>query len=272
MLKIENLEFSYDGDKKILKGLSLSLKNGKIGCILGPNGAGKSTLLKILAGILDEYKGKIYIEDSDFSELSQRERARIFAYVPQEFSLNFAYSCYDVVLMGRNPHLNPLLGPSKKDFELAKNALNMVGMGDYIKVPFIHLSGGQKRLVLLARSVVQDGKILLLDEPTAFLDFKNATLTMVTVKRMARELKKTVIVSLHDPNMAITFCDVVYLIKDGKIVASGTPDIVNSDTIREVYEMETMEIPVNGSKFIVPKNFFDVSFENQEDSPHLSGS
>ena len=254
MLRIENLRFSYDGGKEVLRGLSLELEGGLVGCVLGPNGAGKSTLLKVIAGVLEGSEGSVYVDRQDISELTLRERSRLVSYVPQEFSLNFPYTCLEVVLMGRNPHVNPLIGPSGSDVEMARKSLDLVGMGDFLEVPFVHLSGGQKRLVLIARGMAQDGEIMLLDEPTAFLDFKNAVITMSTIESMVRRLKKTALVSLHDPNTALMFCDVVFLMKDGVIIRSGkASEIINPRNLEAVYGMETLEITYNGSKVIVPK-------------------
>ncbi|WP_050003637.1 ABC transporter ATP-binding protein [Thermococcus eurythermalis] len=249
MLRVEGLSVSYGG-KDVLKGVSLELKSG-VGCLLGPNGAGKSTLMKCIAGILRP-RGRVILDDTDLLELPERERARLVSYSPQEFSVNFPYTVFEVVLMGRNPYVSPVTGPTTEDEKKALEALKALGIENLAERPFIELSGGQKRLAMIARSIAQDGRLFLFDEPTSFLDFRNQYLVLSAIRELGR--KKLVLISLHDPNQAFAFCDVVFLLKDGSLMASGDPKIVmTSENLSELYGLPVAVGGVGDRIVVFPK-------------------
>ncbi|AHF79481.1 ABC transporter ATP-binding protein [Thermococcus paralvinellae] len=251
MLKVKNLEFAYRNGK-VLKGVSFELKSG-VGCLLGPNGAGKSTLLKCIVGILRPQSGRVELDGVDLIKLSFKERAKFVSYAPQEFSINFPYTVFEVVLMGRNPYVNLFEGPKREDEDKALKALKMLGINDLKDRPFTSLSGGQKRLVLIARALAQDGKLLVFDEPTSFLDFKNQLLVLSVIEKIAEKLEKLVLLSLHDPNLALTFCDEVFLMKDGKILMHGRIDeVVNEENLNLLYELKTRIVKIDDRKIVVP--------------------
>ncbi len=251
MLRIEDLWFSYRA-KLILKGINLELKNS-IGCLLGPNGAGKTTLLKCVAGILKPQKGSILLDGRNLLNLEFRDRARLVSYVPQEFSINFPYTALEVVLMGRNPHVNFLKGPTREDEEKALEALRLLGIERLKHKPFTSLSGGEKRLVLIARALAQESKLMVLDEPTSFLDFRNRVLVLSIVRKLSMTSSKLILLSLHDPTLACLFCDKTFLIKDGTIVSYGSPEnIVTKETIEKVYGVKVKLINIDGEKVILP--------------------
>jgi len=166
MLKIKDLYFAYNS-KDILKDINLQLDSG-IGCLLGPNGAGKSTLLKCISGIIKPKRGEIYLNEKDIEKYDFKERAKFVSYAPQEFSVNFPYTVFEIVLMGRNPHINILEGPKKDDIEEAKRAISTLKLIPFKDTPFTSLSGGEKRLTLIARALSQNGQLMLFDEPTSF--------------------------------------------------------------------------------------------------------
>ncbi len=250
MLQVEGLSFSY-GKIQVLKSVSFSLNRG-VGCLLGPNGAGKSTLLKCLAGVLTPLRGEVKLDGINLLALDYRERAKLVSYAPQEFNMAFPYRVFDVVLMGRNPHVNPLTGPDEEDEELAWRALEELGIAHLAGKPFTELSGGQKRLVIIARAVAQGGNLLILDEPTSFLDFKNQHLVLSSIRELSRRLGVLALVSLHDPNQAMVFCDEVFLIRNGRIISHGPVSIISGELIASLYDMEVIELKVDGRKFIVP--------------------
>lgn len=248
MLRVKGLSFSYD-EREILRGISFELKSG-VGCLLGPNGAGKSTLLKCIAGIL-KGKGKITLDGIELSALSPGERAKLVSYSPQEFSLAFPYTVFETVLMGRNPYIDPIIGPGKEDEEIAMKALNALGLENLADRPFSELSGGQKRLVMIARTLAQGGRLFLFDEPTSFLDFRNQHLVLDTIRKLSGD--RLVLVSLHDPNQALTFCDMVFLLKEGRIIARGRPaDVLTEEKLMELYGMRVKRMKADGSFFIYP--------------------
>ncbi len=251
MLWIENIFFSYT-DKEVLRGVSLKLKKG-LGCLLGPNGAGKSTFLKIIVGILKPQSGRIFLNGKDITNLKLKDRAKLISYSPQEFSINFPYTVFEVVLMGRNPYINFLEGPNRKDEIIALKALKVLGIEDLANKEFTSLSGGQKRMVLIARSLAHDGNLMIFDEPTAFLDFKNQLLVLSAIKKIAKNLNKIVLLSLHDPNMAFFFCDEVFLMKDGKIIANGSPkETITEENLVKLYGIKAKLIDVCGKRIALP--------------------
>ncbi len=252
MLEIEHLEFAYDG-KNVLNDVSFRL-NGGVGCLLGPNGAGKSTLLKCISGILKPKKGKIALNGVYINGLSAKDRAKFVSYAPQEFSVAFPYSVFDIVLMGRNPYVNVLEGPKCADVEKARSALETLQIDAFGDVPFTSLSGGEKRLVLIARALAQDGALMLFDEPTSFLDFKNQILVLSVIKRISRKLEKLVLLSLHDPNLTLSFCDEVFLIKNGVILESGAvEEVVTEENLDLLYSLKAKIVEIDGRKIVVPE-------------------
>jgi iron complex transport system ATP-binding protein len=250
MLDIRQLTFRYRAED-VLKGVDLTLEQG-VGCLLGPNGAGKSTLLKCISGILRPRRGAILLDGADMLTLGYRERAKRIAYSPQEFSLTFPYTVLDVVVMGRNPHIG-LRGPRPEDDALALAALRALDIEELRATPFTALSGGQKRLVLLARTLAQDSALLLFDEPTSFLDFRNQIVVLSRIRQIADQTRKLVLLSLHDPNHAMTFCDVVYLMKEGEITAWGEAEqALDEQNLYDLYGLTTDVVHHGNRRVIVP--------------------
>ncbi len=173
MLCVEGLSFSY-GRRRILKSVNLSVDQG-LTCILGPNGSGKSTLLKCIAGILRPETGRVIVNRRDIAGLPRKVVSKLIAYSPQEFSSTFPYTVFQMVLMGRNPYINPIEGPGKKDKEATLQALRSLGLEKLKDRPFMELSGGEKRLVMIARAVAQAGGVFLFDEPRLSLISETST-------------------------------------------------------------------------------------------------
>jgi iron complex transport system ATP-binding protein len=250
MLRIRQLKFSYRATE-VLKGVSLELNQG-IGCLLGPNGAGKSTLLKCIAGILKPKEGEIVLGTTNTVGQSHKERAKRIAYSPQEFSINFPYTVFEVVLMGRNPHVG-LNGPKQADEMKTLEALASLGIDSLKNTPFTSLSGGQKRLALIARALAQDGALFLFDEPTSFLDFKNQVAVLSIIRKISKGTERSTLLSLHDPNLALTFCDVVFMMKEGIITTHGeVGQVINEQNLYELYGLATKVITIGAEKVVVP--------------------
>ncbi len=252
MLEIRDLWFSY-GDKPVLQGINLML-NDSVGCLLGPNGVGKTTLIKCIVGILKPQKGEILLDNINLLSLGYRDRAKLVSYVPQEFHINFPYTVHEVVLMGRNPYINPVKGPTGEDEERVDEVLELLGIKNMENRQFTSLSGGEKRLVLIARALAQDSKLVVLDEPTSFLDFKNRISILSIIRDVARKTGRLTLLTLHDPNLACLFCDKVYLLKAGRIIGSGVPDkIINEDNIEKIYGLEVKVIEIDNVRVIMPR-------------------
>lgn len=252
MLKIKHLYFAYNS-KDILKDINLQLDSG-IGCLLGPNGAGKSTLLKCISGIIKPKSGEICLNEENIEKFDFKERAKFVSYAPQEFSVNFPYTVFEIVLMGRNPHINILEGPKREDIDETKRAIKALKLTSFEDTPFTSLSGGEKRLTLIARALSQNGQLMLFDEPTSFLDFRNQLLVLTVINKIAKRFKKLVLVSLHDPNLALSFCDKVFLLKNGIILKNGnTNDVITEENINLLYSLKSRLVEIDHKRFIIPE-------------------
>jgi len=248
-VKVKELTFRYD-KKVVLDHLSFEVNKGEILAILGPNGSGKTTLLKCLNMLLKP-KGSFFIDSFDISKFNEKEIAKFVGYVPQIHSLVFPYKVIDVVVSGRTPYLG-FSTPTKKDYDHAYNVLNKLGLTHLADKPYTQLSGGQLRLVLIARALVQQPKILLLDEPTSHLDLKNRVLVLKILREITSE-GTTIIMSEHDPSLVSIFSDKILLMCNGKIVSYGkAKDVLNRENIAKVYEVNVEIFERNGNRYVFP--------------------
>lgn len=254
MLSVKGLYFRHKEAKEdTLKGISFDAEKGSITTILGPNGCGKTTLFKCIAGVWKYYKGEIYFDGMAVEKFSLRERARIFSVVPQEHEPPFPYSVLDVVLTGRATYLGVFSSPGKRDFDIAEEALRMVGIERLKNKPYTKISGGERQLTLIARALAQQTPVMLLDEPTSHLDFKNQINVLKKIKELAIERKLTVIMTLHDPNLAMFFSDKIVMINSGSVVCSGTPEeVITQENIKKVYDVDVSLIHWNEKLLICP--------------------
>jgi len=248
-VKVKELTFGYD-EKLVLDRLSFEVSKGEILAILGPNGSGKTTLLKCLNMLLKP-KGSFLIESFDISKLNKKEIAKFVGYVPQMHSPVFPYKVIDVVVSGRAPHLGFSM-PTKQDYNNAHHVLDKLGLTHLADRPYTQLSGGQLRLVLIARALVQQPKVLLLDEPTSHLDLKNRVVVLKILKEITSE-GITVIMSEHDPSLASIFSDKTLLMCNGKIVRYGkAKDVLNRENIAKVYGVNVEIFERNGNRYVFP--------------------
>lgn len=234
-LLVENLCVSLD-KKKIVKGVSLKVPEGKFVVLLGPNGSGKSTLLKSIYRTLPYESGTVFLDGRDCRKITYREFAAQVAVVSQFSNISFDFTVQDIVMMGRTPHLGILGREGKRDYKIVEDALDMVGMAEFAGRPFANLSGGEKQRVLLARAIAQQPRLLILDEPTNHLDIRYQLQVLAIVKKLG----VSCIAALHDLNLAAQFGDQIYLLYQGEVVRSGTPEyVLNRNTIKEVYHVES---------------------------------
>ena len=230
----ENIKMKI-GDNEILKGVSIDSKNREFVGIIGPNGSGKSTLLKSIYRILKPNDGCIKLGDMDISKMSIKESAKKMAVVSQHNYYNFDFTVKEVVSMGRSPHKKNLERDNIEDFEIVKESLQKVGMSEFSNRSFSTLSGGEQKRVILPRAFSQKTPCLILDEPTNHLDIKY----QLSLLNIVKSLDLTVISAIHDLNIASMYCDRLFVMKDGQIVASGTPqDILTKELIKEIYEID----------------------------------
>lgn len=230
-LKISDVHFGYGG-AEVLKGISLDLDRGEIVGILGPNGAGKSTLVKVMAGLLRPMRGIASLEGESIHDMRANERARRIAVVGQDWQIPFPFGALEVVLMGRAPHL-PVLGlESRRDIEIAREAMERTDCWQFADRDINSLSGGERQRVFIARALAQEPEILLLDEPTTFLDIKHQISLHSLLKKLNQENGITIVTAMHDLNLAAVFCERIAILKDGAIATTGSPsDVITADTI-----------------------------------------
>lgn len=226
----------FIGHKEILKGIDLTLHPKEFLGIIGPNGSGKSTFLKCVYRVQKPTEGKIFFDGRKLDELSYRESALKLAVVAQHNYYNFDFSVLDVVLMGRSPHKKMMERDNPEDYRLAREALAVVGLGDFDKRNFSTLSGGEQQRVILARALTQQTECLVLDEPTNHLDIKYQLEIMDIVK----SLGLTVVAAVHDLNIAAMYCDRLIAIKGGQVAGVGTPhELLTTDFIKDLYDVES---------------------------------
>jgi iron complex transport system ATP-binding protein len=233
-IETQNLSFAY-GERCVLNGVSARIEKGEMVGLLGPNGSGKTTLLKIISGVLPA-SDNVKIDDRKIGSYNRRELSRLFAVVPQEHAINFPYTVTEIVLMGRASHHSSLALEGKKDLEVARQSMELTETLASADRYLHELSGGEKQRVIIARALTQEPGILLLDEPSAFLDLRHQVHTLKLMRRLNRERQLTIIAAMHDLNLAALFFPRLLMLRDGKIYRDGAPaEVLTEETIFEVY-------------------------------------
>ena len=233
-IQCHDLSFSYR-DRAVLHRVSFSMKSGEMVGMLGPNGSGKTTLLKILSAVL-RGTGEVNLNGRRIENYSRRELSRLFAVVQQEPQINFPYTAAEIVLMGRASHHGALALESRKDLEVARASLTLTDSLALADRYLHELSGGEKQRVLIARAIAQEPQILLLDEPSAFLDLKHQVQVFALLRRLNRERGLTIVAALHDLNLAALFFPRLIMLREGAIYSDGSPsEVLTEKTIDDVY-------------------------------------
>ncbi len=234
-LEVAGVHFAHPGGRAQLTDVSMEALPGEVVCLLGPNGAGKTTLMRIILGLLPHTRGRIAFAGRRLDALSARERARLAAYVPQTAASTFPFTTLDMAVMGRTPHIGVVRTPSAPDRRAALGALVDLGIDHLADQAFASLSGGEKALTLVARAIVQEARMLLLDEPTAALDLGNAAHVMGVLSGLARS-GRTVVMTTHQPDHALREADRAVLLCAGRVVAEGRPAaVLTAERLSEVY-------------------------------------
>ncbi|MCB2297506.1 ABC transporter ATP-binding protein [Clostridium tagluense] len=237
-IKVENFYFSYN-DKSILENINLEFKRGNMYALLGRNGSGKTTLIKLILGLLKFKRGSITIEGKNSYDIPIKDLSRLIAYVPQNEEAIYGIKVIELVVMGRNPYLNLFDMPSCKEYELARKALENLGIEHLAQKSYSEISGGERQLVLIARALVQNTKFILMDEPISNLDIRNQHEVLEKIKNIARDFNIGIVLSIHDPNLAMRYCNQAILLKDGKVLHSGkTEEILCQQSLLQVYDMK----------------------------------
>jgi iron complex transport system ATP-binding protein len=239
VVKITNLGFTVSGSR-ILRGVDLEVREGEFLGIIGPNGAGKTTLLRLLLGIYTPSEGTVKMMGKSLTEMNGRERAKICSYLSQDVITTFPYPVIDIILMGRYPYRTRFSAEKEQDLEIARRALSYVGMSHLEDRYFNELSGGERQLVLFAKVLAQESRILVLDEPTSNLDIKHQDQFFSMALELTGE-KKAVLAAVHNLDIASQYCSRLLLLEEGRIAAEGRPEeVLKSDILDRVYRTETI--------------------------------
>lgn len=248
-IEIKNIEFAYKKEL-VLKNLSTSINHCDFVAFVGPNGSGKSTLIRCIDGILNPQKGEILIDGKNSRKIDREDLAKIVAYVPQSEGARISATVYDTVLMGRKPHIG--WNPVKKDYETVERVLKILDL-ESIALEYINeLSGGQRQRVFIARALAQEPKILLLDEPTANLDLKHTLEVLKLLKELSSQ-QITIIIAIHDLNLAVKYCNKIVMLNRGEIFAEGGKEIVTTENINKLYGVEVKLIECGNDIIFAPK-------------------
>ena len=262
MLSVRDIEFSY-GERKILDGISFDADENSIISILGPNGTGKTTLLKCMCNLHRPQGGSILVDGKDVLAMPGREIAKHIGYVPQS-TVPTRNTVFDTALIGRKPHMD--WGMSKKDYDITWETLRALKLDHLALCKANEISGGEYQKVQIARAIIQEPKVLILDEPTNNLDISNQHRTMHTIMDFVRSRGMCTIMTMHDINLAVHYSDRFLFMKDGKIVAYGGPEVITEDLIRDVYNIESEIIYHKGVPLVVP--MYSSKYRVGHDLPH----
>jgi iron complex transport system ATP-binding protein len=235
-ITVDNVQFSYRSDP-VLKDVTFDVDDGAVLGLVGPNGSGKTTLIRCIDRILNP-EGSVFLDGRSIRDMRRNEIALNIGYVPQTGAKIAAASVFEVVMMGRTPHMG--WRAAEEDLTIAEKAMRFLGVEKLADLDYNELSGGQQQKVLIARAVAQDPKVLLLDEPTNSLDIRHQLEALSIIHKLSRDTGITVIMAVHDLTIAARFADRLMMLKNGRLVAHGTPDeLITPTMIREVYGVES---------------------------------
>lgn len=252
-LAARGLAFGHPG-RTLGRDVDLAVEPGRAVALLGPNGGGKTTLLKTLLGLLPAHAGAVTLDGRPIAAVPVAERARLIGYVPQAHAGAFAFTALEMVLMGRTARSGPLGRPSARDRAVALAMLDQLGVGHLAERPYTMISGGERQLVFMARALAQEPRYVVLDEPTASLDFGNQGVVMRRIAALAGE-GMGVLFTTHDPNQALRHADSVALLSGGRLAAPGAPsDLLHAEALAALYggEVETVAAP-DGRRAFLPR-------------------
>ncbi len=247
-LELQNVWLAYHG-KVVVKDVTFQVMPGEVVGLIGPNGCGKSTIIKAISRVISPHSGRISVDGRDVSKIPRGDLARLLGVVPQMPLLPSVFSAFEIVLMGRNPHLGLLQYEGRRDLAITWQAMEKTATQSLAERKVGELSGGEIQRVVIARVLAQEPKLILLDEPTANLDISHQLAVLDLIKNLCQENNLTVLIALHDLNLASQYCDRLILINNGQVHAQGTPrEVISSRNIKEVYGVEgcVYTHPING--------------------------
>jgi iron complex transport system ATP-binding protein len=251
MLEVNNLAFGFPG-RTVGRDVTFTIAAGEAICVLGPNGGGKTTLFRTLLGLLPRHGGEVVLEGKPLAALTRAQIARRIGYVPQGQTGYFAYTVLEVVLMGRTAHLGTFASPGERDRRIAARALDSLGIAHLAQRPVTQVSGGERQLALVARALAQEPRLLIMDEPTANLDFGNQVRVLQSVLSLAAS-GISILFATHDPDHAFLAAHRALLLAEGRMLALGTPAaVIRSDTLERLYNVKVNVVPVGAGHTCLP--------------------
>jgi iron complex transport system ATP-binding protein len=248
-IQVEKVSFKYGDGLQALDNVSMDMQEGEFVCLVGPNGSGKSTMLKCLLKIFKPQKGKIRLDEVNLEQLALSNLAKQIGYVPQSMQHVFPVTVFEAILTGRIPHLG--WAPKDSDLKKVEEIMKQFSVEAWAWRSLFTLSGGERQKVLIAMTLAKEPPILLLDEPTSNLDLKHQLEVMDILKRLVKEQKLTVVMAIHDLNLALQYADKVVMMKTGKVVAHGSPlTVFTKENIQEVFGVEVEIVDKQKNPFI----------------------
>jgi len=254
-LEVQNITLAYDRNI-VIRDLTFQVTPGEMVGLIGPNGSGKSTIIKAMSRVIHPYSGKILLNGKNIAQIPREELARLLGVVPQMPLLPSAFTAFEIVLMGRNPHLRLFQYEGEKDLNITWQAMGQTATQPLAERRIGELSGGEIQRIVIARVLAQEPKSILLDEPTANLDISHQIEILDLIKNLCLENNLPVVIALHDLNLASQYCDRLILLNNGQVHSQGTPsEVINPQNIKEVYGAEgcVYAHPVNGLPTVLLK-------------------
>ncbi len=247
IIEIKNLNFEYPSNGGFkLKNVTLNINKGDMAALIGPNGAGKSTLVKIMARLQKGYTGEVLINGKEAGTYSNKEAAGIISYIPQSDNYLFDFTVFEIVAMGRRPYMDSFGTLKATDMKIIHSVLEAYGLYEKRHKNYNNLSGGEKRMALIARAFVQEAQVMLMDEPTTYLDIHHQAEVMQHTLSLNKEYGKTILMVSHNINIAAEYCTRVILMKTGEIAHDGSPlEEVTNEKIKAIYGGTGYEVAVN---------------------------
>ena len=260
-ISVANLRVGYTPDRPVISDLSLNIPGGQVTTIIGPNGCGKSTLLRAIGRLIPSQGGEVHLADTDIGSMKRKDIAKTIGVLPQSPISPPGLIVSDLVSRGRHPHQSWIRQWSSSDEEEVNAALEMTDVAELADRSVDSLSGGQRQRVWISMVLAQHTDVLFLDEPTTYLDLAHSIEVLDLVNRLRRDLDRTVVMVLHDLNLAIRYSDNLVVMRDGDLIATGKPEeIITSELLKDVFELDAtvIEDPVVGGPLIVPNDPYDI--------------
>ena len=264
--RADRLVSGYD-NKTIIQGIDLEIPENKISVIIGANGCGKSTLLKTLAKLIKPGEGSVTLDGKAISKYPPKQLARMLGLLPQSPVVPEGITVADLVGRGRFPHQSLFSGWTKKDYEAVEEAMEFMNITEFADRDIDELSGGQRQRVWIAMALAQQTDILLLDEPTTFLDITYQVEILDLLTNLNRKYGTTIVMVLHDINLSARYADYIFALKDGELVSEGKPsEIITSDLVQSVFDLNSVVIPdpISNTPLVIPKGRYHI---RNADSP-----